>query len=186
MRLLLTVTAEAGCVFLLALWLLLTIANQFNARWLRYVRGFDLMMLIPRWTFFAPNPGLSDFHLSYRIVDADGRVSAWEEIDGISQRSLRAAVWNPDKRVTKAVIEMASVLVPLCRHHPARVADSVPYRCALNHATRAAARAGTVLPTRCEFRLAETPPRAAVIREPFEPFVYQSTPVLVGADDGRP
>jgi hypothetical protein len=180
MRLALSDLVGTGCVVLLGIWLLLTICNQFNLRWMRLIRRFDLMMLIPRWSFFAPNPGLSDFHLSVRTFDADGVASPWEEIDGIAQRALRSALWNPDKRVTKAVIEVASVLMPLCRDHPERVAGSASYQCLMNHAIRAAARAGAArVPTRCEFRLSETLPAHSVSHEPF---VYCSAPVRLRVD----
>jgi hypothetical protein len=166
-----------GAVVLLGVWLLLTMCNQVNLRWMRLVRHLDVMLLIPRWTFFAPNPGLSDFHLSVRTLSADGTASAWEEIDGIAHRTLRSALWNPEKRVTKAVIEVASALAPLCRDHPERVASSAPYRCLLNHALRAAARSGRAQAiARCEFRLTETPPRRGPVGEPFE---YQSAPIAL-------
>lgn len=164
-----------GSVVVLGLWLGLTIVNQFNVRWMRLVRAFDVMLLIPRWRFFAPDPGLSDFHLSYRTLDEDGAASDWEEIDGIAHRTLRSALWNPEKRVTKAVIEVAVALVPLCRTHPERVATSAPYRCVLNHAVRAAERAGRARAiARCEFRLTETPPLRGPARAPFQ---YQSAPI---------
>ncbi len=143
------------CIGGLGLWLVLTIANQFNFRWMRWVRAIDFMLLLPRWTFFAPDPGLSDFHLSYRTIAADGTVSDWEEIDLIAQRTLRAAVWHPEKRVTKAVIEAVAFLAPLSRNDPDLVPGSPPYRCLVNHAIRAAERSRRGHEF-CEFRLIET------------------------------
>ena len=143
------------CVTMLGIWVVLTILNQFNFRWFRLVRGIDLMLLIPRWTFFAPNPGVTDFHLSYRTVAADGTGSDWEEIDFISSRTPWSAIWNPQKRVTKAVVEVGGVLMRLCRDHPEIVPTSPPYLCVLNHAMCAARNSGRGHQF-CEFRLAET------------------------------
>jgi hypothetical protein len=166
---------SAICIAGLAVWLVLTIANQFNFRWMQWVRGVDFMLLLPRWTFFAPNPGLSDFHLSYRTIAADGTPSPWEEIDLIAKRTLRSAVWNPDKRVTKAVIEAVAFLAPLSRTQPERVADSPPYRCLVNHAIRAAERSGRGHEF-CEFRLFETV-KSGIVRP--DSFVHHSHPIKV-------
>jgi hypothetical protein len=162
-------------VALLGLWVVLTIANQFNFRWMRHIKALDFMLLIPRWTFFAPNPSLTDFHLSYRTIAADGTASEWEEIDLIAKRTLLSAVWNPDKRVTKAVIEAVAFLVPLSRRFPDLVLDSPPYRCLLNHATRAAERSGRGHEY-CEFRVAET---ARVRDVQPERFFHQSALIRV-------
>jgi hypothetical protein len=112
-------------------------------------------MLIPRWTFFAPTPGVTDFHLSYRTVAADGTVSEWEDIDRIASRTLVSAFWNPQKRVTKAVIEVVAFLTPLCREGLDKVYASPPYRCLVNHVIRATEESGRDHEF-CEFQLAET------------------------------
>ena len=176
MRVALESVLSTGCVALLGAWLVLTIINQLNLRWMRHIKALDFMLLIPRWTFFAPDPGLSDFHLSYRTIAADGTPSAWEEIDLIARRTALSAIWNPDKRVTKAVIEVVAFLVPLCSRHPEMVPGSPPYRCVRNHARRAAERSGRGHPL-CEFRLTET----GRLRDA-RSFFYRSAPVRLGAE----
>jgi hypothetical protein len=36
--------------------------------------------LLPRWTFFAPNPGTVDYHLCYRHRLANGEFTHWQEV----------------------------------------------------------------------------------------------------------
>jgi hypothetical protein len=57
---------------------------------------FDPLGLLPRWTFFAPNPGIYDYHIVYREVnDGDGSdlnpdtSNSWRHIQIISETAAR-------------------------------------------------------------------------------------------------
>lgn len=70
--------------------------------------------IIPRWTFFAPSPGVVD----YRIVFQDYRnedepVGNVREIQLHAARSITHAIWNPDKRIRKGFFDLAQQLQQL-------------------------------------------------------------------------
>ena len=48
------------------LWLFTTILYQFD-KCAVVISKFDVFHIIPRWTFFAPNPGQHDMHLGQRV-----------------------------------------------------------------------------------------------------------------------
>src|SRR5690348_12432463 len=53
-------------------WFILSILNQFGFAWFDKITRHDHFSLLPLWTFFAPNPGQSDYHLIYRDRKTDG------------------------------------------------------------------------------------------------------------------
>lgn len=60
--------------------------------------------LIPKWTFFAPDPATSDLQLLYRDLFTDGQCSQWRAVADLSKpRPLSTMVWNPKKRLRKAI-----------------------------------------------------------------------------------
>ncbi len=70
------------------------------------LRTRDPFGLIPVWTFFAPRPAWTDYHLLYRDILPDGRATAWSELFAIEPRRLTHAVWHPGKHCRKAVIDL--------------------------------------------------------------------------------
>jgi hypothetical protein len=85
-------------------WLLLTCLYQFqNVRMQTFLSKIDIFRLLPIWTFFAPNPGVSDYHLLYRIRYVGGRISDFKNLDVTAGKSIKNAVWNPHKRVHKSL-----------------------------------------------------------------------------------
>jgi hypothetical protein len=119
------------------LWGLATVANQFHAwrpKWLGMVNIFGL---IPVWTFFAPNPGMTDYYLLYRDRLPDGTLDNWKKIElRGSENGFRHMWWNPTKRKQKALTDALSSLIEFVRHggNDAVVA-SVPYILILNFIT---------------------------------------------------
>jgi hypothetical protein len=100
-------------------WLLLSAAAQVNAvrntqdksRWTRVLGWVDGWLgLIPRWTFFAPRPGINDFSLLYRFRTADGELSRWFGVTPATAVRWRDAIWNPGKREKKALMDYAAEL----------------------------------------------------------------------------
>jgi hypothetical protein len=95
----------------LAVWLLATCLAQFNYSWVRRVVS-DPLHIIPRWTFFAPNPGTSDFHLVFRQVSVTGEMSHFREMSTRRRRRL-AVLFNPEKRANKALHDLSVMLASL-------------------------------------------------------------------------
>lgn len=96
-----------------ALWLVATLLKQLDFPWARKVVAFDVFHILPRWTFFAPNPGTSDYHLVYRKMDAQNNVSEFLEFP-FHERNRLCFLWNPDKRVKKALMDLAIMMNQLC------------------------------------------------------------------------
>lgn len=87
-----------------SLWFILTIMNQFkNAAYRKYILKIDIFRVLPLWTFFAPNPGVSDYNLLYRIKTVDGTILPFINIVLRSNKTISNAIWNPSKRGQKAL-----------------------------------------------------------------------------------
>jgi len=84
-------------------WLILTCANQPVFRSNRRISRYDIFRLVPVWTFFAPNPGVSDFNLLSRVKLTDGAVGAFREIQLRGKKKISAALFNPDRRLQKVL-----------------------------------------------------------------------------------
>jgi hypothetical protein len=87
-------------------WFAASVVHQFSpAFWRRAVRS-DVYGLLPRWTFFAPNPAREDTHVVYRDL-TDGRWSEWQALTpAATSRWLR----NPPRYPRKAAIDLANGL----------------------------------------------------------------------------
>lgn len=84
----------------------------------------DPLRLLPRWSFFAPNPGTRDIHVVLRDVDGEGH-GAWRPLDVPTSRRGRW-LWHPDRQVQKAVVDAAGALGVLRASLPAQDADLLP------------------------------------------------------------
>ncbi len=128
----------AVVVAALGTWLVLTAACQLPLRRLARLQVLDRFGLIPRWNFFAPSPGTSDYHLLVRDHFADGVAGQWQELDLRGPpRTHAAALWNPDKRTPKALFDVTGMLIRCAgaREAPDKtVSLSVPYLMLLNAA----------------------------------------------------
>jgi len=108
-------------------WFLLTIAFQKNNTITRLVTRFDRFNLIPRWSFFTPDPGASNYHLVYRSRDDETSVSPWLELD-LSPRGILFPLWNPRKRYREGMIELFQLLALFSPTYPAeRLQFTAPY-----------------------------------------------------------
>lgn len=95
-----------AAAFFLA-WFMLSAAWQF-----RTVREHDVVpgvlgafRVLPIFTFFAPIPGMADYHIVYRDRDGQGRVSVWREAPVVRRRKVWDFLWNPRKRLHKLVAD---------------------------------------------------------------------------------
>ena len=110
------VTVSIGAFF--ALWFVLSIGFQVRPIASRLGR-YDRLGLLPRWTFFAPNPGIYDHHIIFRecdpsvdptVVQLEGgdALTPWRELDGLCTGNNVPLIWNPQRRVTKTITDVVN------------------------------------------------------------------------------
>lgn len=124
-------------VFLSAL-LIASALYQFKFKWMLPIIQRDVFHLLPKFTFFAPNPGHTDYHLLYRDSLADTTLTEWIEVPLAQERTLLAAFWNPQKRFSKSTLDLTQALIT---SGSKSVEDdnalilSIPYLLLLNYVT---------------------------------------------------
>lgn len=99
--------AEGAALLILALFLILSAASQVRTPVENRLRTLDLFNWLPFWNFFAPRPGTLDFHLLYRDQLPDGVLTSWREIPLGQQRRWHDFLWNPRRRLKKALFDAA-------------------------------------------------------------------------------
>ena len=124
-------------VIIYVVWGAATIANQFHSWYPMWLRAVDIFGLIPIWTFFAPNPGMTDYYLLYRDRLPDGSFDNWRKVElKKSENGFRLALWNPTKRKHKAVTDIVSSLAGFANHRGSEaLIVTVPYILILNFIT---------------------------------------------------
>lgn len=86
-------------------WIIATVITQFKGGVPSLIGRYDWFHLIPKWTFFAPTPGMLDYHLVARDLDVEGNpCTEWCEIP-LPNRSLFGPLWNPEKRQRKVLTD---------------------------------------------------------------------------------
>jgi hypothetical protein len=123
------------CIAILAVWLLVSLLAQLNVKVVAPLKAHDLFSLIPNWSFFAPRPGTSDYHLVFRDCDWNGEWSRWKEIPLTERRrTLWGAIWNPEKRKTKTLSDVVRGLVRLAQDKTlGDFSFTLPYLSILNY-----------------------------------------------------
>jgi hypothetical protein len=123
----------------------LVLVAQFDLAGSRVSRA-DRFGFIPRWSFFAPTPGVHNFYLLYRVRFDNGTVGQWISLFGLEQyRSPWTLIWNPERRTRKAVFDLVSVLIRERADDEqarARLQLSIPYLLMVNYVSGLARRAG--------------------------------------------
>lgn len=95
----------------LAAWLAATVAGQHPSRVFHGLRRHDpLGLALPTWRFFAPEPGRHDFAVAYRVVGSDGSEGPWQDATTILDRAPVQAVWFPERRREKALLDACAAL----------------------------------------------------------------------------
>jgi hypothetical protein len=89
---------------------LLSLLNQF-ARFQPFLNRLDPVGLLPHWSFFAPNPGISDHRVLVRKKDADGKIGSWSEHCIHEPRLASHLLWNPNKLRQKCVSDCVRALL---------------------------------------------------------------------------
>jgi hypothetical protein len=86
-----------------AAWWLLTLAFQLNLPWARRLKLKDTFHLLPKWTFFAPQPRIHDYNFLYRDARRDGSVGKWIDATVAKGGTATKWLWNPRKRLSKSL-----------------------------------------------------------------------------------
>src|ERR1022692_1695801 len=131
------------------IWLLTTIACQFTSlRLSNFLRRYDYCGVIPVWTFFAPNPAVQDFTLMFRDRDSSGETTPWKQFAYLPPHPLVRWLWNPAKRRSKLIHDMATVWLRSAINDPLNPAIvlSIPYL-SLLHQVSVAPRDGFAVAT---------------------------------------
>jgi hypothetical protein len=146
----------AGLAVILILWFATSVIGQFDLRVTRWLRSHDHFSLVPRWTFFAPRPGRTDYHLMFQLFHADDAQS-WCEQPLANRRTLLGAVWNPQKRNRKALADLVRSMVRASsgieREKLWQMQYSMPYIAILSYLSGAAAAEG---PSHLRFMILES------------------------------
>ena len=109
-----------------ASWLFLTIAYQFRPC-SKILGRYDSLRLLPRWTFFAPNPATRDGHIIVRDKTAEGEIGEWRTLNLTAARSVFDSVWNPPKRVRKILSDASQSLKRIMHAEKSAIQTSLPY-----------------------------------------------------------
>lgn len=99
---------------IVTLWLVITLLAQHSR--FRPFSSRDAFHVIPRWTFFAPNPGTRDYHLVVRDRCRDGRMSDWKSVPVYSTRPRFGYLWHPQKRSSKIMNDAIQSIKLLLKH----------------------------------------------------------------------
>lgn len=92
------------------------------------------MQLVPMWSFFAPRPGMHDYHLVYRWFSNSQSKAKWREAINY-QPTFFSWIWNPQKKDIKALNDLSLELLRACHNSSddRAIITSVPYLVILNH-----------------------------------------------------
>lgn len=103
--------AWAGACAGLGAWFVASILSQHPQRIFdRLRRAEPTGVALPDWRFFAPEPARYDFVVLYRTLRADGTETPWQAVAEPKPRTLRHAVWFPERRLDKAVHDLCDHL----------------------------------------------------------------------------
>jgi hypothetical protein len=91
-------------------WLFITLISQTRYKWNVRVFSFDIFRLIPVWTFFAPNPGVSDYNLLLRSRLNNGTLTGFTSIPLRGRKNIGVALFNPKRRLQKALHDHAQAI----------------------------------------------------------------------------
>ncbi|WP_309614974.1 hypothetical protein [Salinibacterium sp.] len=134
-----------------AVWFLLTVVFQQRNELSRLISRFDRFSLIPRWSFFSPDPGASNYHFIYRSRDDKTGMGPWLELN-LSPRGILYPLWNPRKRYREGMIELFQLLALSSAQYSAeRLQFTAPYIILLDVARQ---RLGDSLSTQSAYQFA--------------------------------
>ena len=117
----------AGLLFVA--WFAASIVNQFRMGWWVRLARYDVFGMLPKWTFFAPNPGTYDHHIVFsdRVGGAAGE---WKELLPCEVDLRWRWLWNPLRCANKGISDLAGAIarnVQATRDEPLAITVSGSY-----------------------------------------------------------
>jgi hypothetical protein len=103
------IAACGAVLFFLALTLVYQ-CDRFGSR----ISQYDLLHILPRWTFFAPNPAMRDCHIVCRVFAGQDRYGCYLAPRQAAQKSTERCRAVPQAHATAFCIR-ASILIAV---HP--------------------------------------------------------------------
>ncbi|MEU9785551.1 hypothetical protein AB0H92_32100 [Streptomyces phaeochromogenes] len=100
-------TALVGAFF--AGWFTASVLNQFSFGWWKRLVRYDRLGLVPRWTFFAPDPARDDIHVVYRDRGETAQ-GPWHSLTTAPPNPWVRWIWNPGRFERKAAIDLVNGL----------------------------------------------------------------------------
>jgi hypothetical protein len=94
---------------ILVAWFVASVVHQFRLRWWSRIARFDAFNMLPRWSFFAPNPGRHDLHIVYRDW-VDDECGKWTELVVSAVDNRCRWLWNPSRYPRKAISDLTNGL----------------------------------------------------------------------------
>jgi hypothetical protein len=122
------------CIAILGAWFLISALSQLNFARTKWLKARDIFSLIPNWSFFAPRPGTSDYHLLFRDISSKGECGKWQELTLADARTLSGAIWNAPKRSRKVLSDVVRGLVRMAQDKSRKdFSLTLPYLAILNY-----------------------------------------------------
>ncbi|MBB3222288.1 hypothetical protein [Pseudoduganella umbonata] len=114
--------------------LLATLAHNIGLHG-RPLARLEALALVPKWKFFAPNPGTFNLYLLYRDRCADGSLTPWLILHAMDHdRDWYTFIWNPDRRLRKALHDLITSLpYPLNETDPQLFKLTTAYLLIISH-----------------------------------------------------
>lgn len=124
-------------------WFAMSFLSQDPTRkWDKVRKKFDPSgAFVPDFRFFAPNPGVHDYHVLVRDELPDGSTTNWAELGGPHTRKLHHSIWFTGRRAEKVVLDSVSGILEYTNdkeNTPEGVQLTIPYLTILNHVTHQA------------------------------------------------
>ena len=94
---------------IVVMWLAITLLSQHDF-FSKAFGGFGIARVIPRWTFFAPNPGVTDYHIVVRDRLPNGTTTGWKHVPFAQGRTSVDLIWNHRKRSRKVLHDSVQML----------------------------------------------------------------------------
>ncbi|MFB9688298.1 hypothetical protein [Amycolatopsis plumensis] len=124
---------------LLGSWFVATALSQDPFRKFPGARRYDPSgAVVPDWRFFAPRPGMHDYHLLFRDELPDDSVTEWREILPVEQRVPRHFVWYANRRAEKVLGDSVVGIIGFSKEADRKKEDiqlSISYLTLLNYLT---------------------------------------------------
>ncbi len=123
---------------LLGLWFMVSCLKQTALPWASpRFHTFNVFGLLPNWSLFSSNFAAYNYELCVRYISTDGQSGNWIPLPSGSSRIQVPPIWNPERRIGKAYLDLALKLIQLRLLKRDHIQSSLPYLICLNMASAA-------------------------------------------------